>query len=316
MIDSRVAERPFLSFPSHPMTNRISRRDCCRLVAGLSLATALPLPRVAFAQQPTEELTRLAEDVYLFRAGGHQAIFIVTDEGVFATDPIGQINPQAPALYEAAIASVTDQPVKYVVYSHDHADHIQGGNVFADTAEFVSQQLAVEKIRQRNDPRTPVPTVSFEQSLALTLGSKTVELHYVGRNHSDNSLVLHYPARRMLFAVDFIPVNSLPFRTLGDSYLDEWVEALRRVENDFDFDVLVPGHGQLGTKDSVRQMREYLLDLQAAIRTARERGLADNSEAMVAAVRADLAPKYEGWASFGPFLPENIAGVIRIWSGG
>ncbi len=247
---------------------------------------------------------------YLYRSIGHNAIFIVTDDGVIATDPIGQSNPRSPQLYEAAIAAVTDKPVRYVVYSHDHADHNTGGSVFADTAEFVSHRLAVEKIARRNDPLSPTPTISFDQEMSLELGGKTVMLGYVGRNHSDNSLVLHYPARRLLFAVDFIPVQSLPFRTLGDSYIDEWIESLRMVEA-MDFDVLVPGHGRVGTKEAATQMREYLTELIASIRAARGRGLADNSEGMVAAVRADLAPKYSTWDSFGPYLPENIQGITR-----
>lgn len=295
-----------------------------RLIAMMGLgAASLALPRNAFAQQappqPAAQLTPLAEDVYLYRSIGHQSIFIVTDDGVIATDPIGQTNPRSPRLYEAAIAAVTDQPVKYVVYSHDHADHIQGGSVFADTAQFVSQERAAPKIDARNDPTTPTPTMTFDQHMSLELGGKTVELHFTGRNHSDNSLVLHYPARRMIFAVDFIPLNTLPFRALPDSYLDEWVESLRWVETNLDFDRMVPGHpgpGEVGNKDTVRQVREYFMELMASIRSARERGLADNSEEMVAAVRADLQPKYGNWQQFGPFLPENIDGVIRGWSNG
>lgn len=286
-----------------------------RLLALMGLgATALALPRNAVAQQapqPSAGLTPLAEDVYLYRSIGHQSVFIVTEGGVIATDPIGLTNPRSPGLYEAAVAAVTDQPVRHVVYSHDHADHITGGAVFADTAEFVSQELAAPKVAARNDPSTPTPNVTFDRFMALELGGKTVELHYPGRNHSDNSLVLHYPARRLAFAVDFIPVNALPFRGLPDSYLDEWVESLGWVEANLDFDTLVPGHGQVGTKANVGQVREYLTDLMASVRAAREQGLADGSEQMVAAVRADLQPRYGGWQDFGPYLPENIAGVLR-----
>ncbi len=293
-----------------------------RFVAGalamVLLATAAP---AAVAQQgpgpqSLAELTRIAEDVYLFRSIGHNAMFIVTPEGVIATDPIAQVNPRAGQLYRAAIASVTDQPVRYVVYSHDHADHIQGGVVFADTAEFISHRRAAPKIAARNDPTTPVPTILVDDFMALELGGTRVELYYTGRNHSDNSLVLLYPARRLLFAVDFIPVNSLPFRNLGDSYPDEWVVSLEWIEQHLDFDVLVPGHGPLGTRDTVRQVREYFQDLMAAIRAARQQGLADNSPEMVAAVRAMLAPRYGHWGQFEAWLPENIEGILRSWAGG
>jgi len=290
------------------------------LVGVVLLLLGLLWPGVATAQQGAArpqsvvELTRVAEDVYMIRSIGHNALFIVTDDGVIATDPIGQGNPRFPQLYRAAIASVTDQPVRYVVYSHHHPDHITCGIVFADTAQFVSQSMAAPKIAALNDPTTPAPTITFDDHMTLELGGKAVELYYTGRNSTPNTSVLVYPARRVAFAVDFIPVNSLPFRTFADGYPDEWIESLRWIENNLEFDVLVPGHGNLGSMENVRQVREYFQDLMAAIRAARAQGFADNSEEMVAAVRADLAPKYGNWSNFGPYLLENIQGVIRSWS--
>ena len=88
-----------------------------------------------------------------------------------------------------------------------------------------------------------------------------VELAYVGKNHSDNSIVMRFPRERLLFAVDFIPVNSYGFRDFPDSYMPDWIDSLKRVEA-MDFDVLVPGHGPLGSKGHPGDFREYLQDLR------------------------------------------------------
>ena len=266
------------------------------------------------APQSVAELTRIAEDVYMWRSLTHNTMFIVTDEGVIAADPIGLANPRSPQMYKAAIAAVTDRPVKYLIYSHDHADHVTGGAVFMDTVEAViSHRLAAPKIAARNNQITPVPTYVVESQASFTSGGKTIDLTYTGRNHSDNSLVIYYGARRLLFAVDFIPVRSLPFRTLDDSYLNEWIASLKWIEDNLVFDTLIPGHGRTGTKETVREVRQYFVDLTDAIRSARSSGMADNSEQMVGAVRAALTPKYATWENFGPHLPENIQGVIRMW---
>src|SRR5215207_7638052 len=206
------------------MGTRFSRRDAGKLAIGVG-ATALltgQQGRIVSAQQApagqtapqgsqsAAELTRLAEDVYVFRSLTHQALFIVTDAGVIATDPIGESNPLSPPLYRASIAAVTDQPVRYVVYSHDHKDHNEGGYVFAGEAEFVAHRLAAPKIAARPDSqsgRSPAPTVLLDDTYTIDLGGKQVELLYLGRNHSDNSIVMHYPARRVLFGVDFVRVN-------------------------------------------------------------------------------------------------------------
>ena len=73
-------------------------------------------------------------------------MFTVTPEGVLVVDPCGEGNANTPLLLKAAIRSVTDQPVRYVVYSHSAWDHSMGGIVFADTAQFVAQTRALERI--------------------------------------------------------------------------------------------------------------------------------------------------------------------------
>lgn len=288
----------------HLTPGGVSRREALKTTVCSPAAAAASLlagSRATLAQQtqppPPQsiaELTRVAEDVFMWRSMTHNTIFIVTDEGVVAADPIGLTNSRSPQMYKSAIAAVTDRPVRYLIYSHDHADHITGGTVFMDTVQAViSHRLAAPKIAARNNPLTPVPNYVFDTQVSFTLGGKTIDLIYTGRNHSDNSLVIHYGARRLLFAVDFIPVRSLPFRTLDDSYLAEWLQSLQWIENNLFFDVLVPGHGALGSKETVRQMRQYFIDLMDAIRTARSRGLADNSAEMTASVRSAMAPNYQ-----------------------
>jgi glyoxylase-like metal-dependent hydrolase (beta-lactamase superfamily II) len=279
-------------------------------------------PGAAQGEELVAQLTRIAENVYVFRSMNHQALFIVTDEGVIATDPIGQTNPRAPELYRAAIAAVTDQPVRYVVYSHDHQDHNEGGFVFAGEAEFVAHRAAAAKIAARPDAqsgRSPVPTVLFDDHMTLELGGKRVELNYFGRNHSDNSITLFYPARRLLFGVDFVRVNSLPsagaLRLTAppgawDAYLDEWIESLARVDS-LDFDVAVPGHPPLaGTKADVQLVRDYLQDSKDAFMAASARGVAETSDAMAAALDEALAPKYgqvPGYAA-------SVLGIAQAWA--
>lgn len=285
------------------------------------LLFAATAPRVG-AQSSTpepeasaDEVIPFGDDTYAFVSSGYVSLFVVTGAGVIATDPASQFDPDRVNRYKAAIEAVTDQPVRILVYSHDHADHATGGGVFIDTATFVSHRNAVEKIAAIGDPNTPVPTIAFDDYLALTLGDTTIELHYAGRNHSDNRVVLYHPAQRLAFAVDFIPVDSLPFRDLPDFYLPEWLESLTWVEENLDFDTLVIGHLPVtGTKADVGEIRGYAEALIAAVETAQADGLADNSPEMIEAVGAALEPAYGTWANFEEYLPLNIEGVIRIMS--
>lgn len=291
------------------------------LIALFAVASVL-IPGGTAARQGTPaassgEVQQFADDTYAFVSGGYVSLFIVTDEGVIATDPGSLVDPGRAEAYAAAIASVTDQPVRYVVYSHDHADHATGGAVFADTATFVSHQNAVEKLAALGDPNTPVPAIAFSDEMSIELGGTTIELYYTGRNHSDNSILLLHPAQSIAFAVDFIPVNSLPYQTLPDAYPQEWIDSLNWIDENLDFDTLVIGHPPVsGTKENVGQVRGYLEDLLAAVQAAQDGGFADNSPEMVDAVRADLEADYGAWTNFEEWLPLNIEGIIRTRNAG
>jgi glyoxylase-like metal-dependent hydrolase (beta-lactamase superfamily II) len=83
------------------------------------------------------------DNVYVFRYGNSQAMFIVTSAGVIATDPIGYGRPQAVTTYVDEIKKVTTQPIRYVIYSHNHFDHIAGGKPFKDAgATFIAHKRA------------------------------------------------------------------------------------------------------------------------------------------------------------------------------
>jgi glyoxylase-like metal-dependent hydrolase (beta-lactamase superfamily II) len=255
--------------------------------------------------RPDDEITKLADDVYLFRHKFHQSIFITTPKGVIVTDPISS---DAAAWLKAKIKTLTDQPVRYVIYSHHHNDHITGGSVFADTALFVSHAAAGPKILQAADPQTPVPDVTFTDRMSIDLGGKRVELIYTGRNHSDNSLVVLLPQNRLLFAVDFIPVETVAYRALPDGYPDEWIGSLRQVEG-LEFDTLVPGHGKIGTREHVRMFRGYLQDLRAAVEEQVQKGVS-----LEEAKKNVQLPKYEQWARYADWFPENVEGMYRYLS--
>ena len=117
----------------------------CLIVFGCLLMSG-PAPSAQQAR-PDNEITRLGESLYLFRHQFHQSIFIITPQGVIVTDPIA---PEAAAWLKEEIRKLTDQPVRYVIYSHHHNDHISGGDIFADTALFVSHWAARREIL--NDP--------------------------------------------------------------------------------------------------------------------------------------------------------------------
>jgi len=169
----------------------------------------LTLACAVHAQQPARppiQTTKVegTDNVYIFRNVGHQSMFIVTPEGVIATDPIAYGKPTGGQAYLDQIRKVTEKPVKYVIYSHHHYDHIAGGKAFKDAgATFIAHHRVKERLEPIKDPHTVLPDeVVPDTGRTITLGGTTLELLYLGPNHSDSNLVMRLPKERIVFIVD------------------------------------------------------------------------------------------------------------------
>ena len=257
------------------------------------------------ATAPVREISKITGEIYRFRNNNHFSVFAVTPDGIIVTDPI---NADAATWLKAELKQRFDKPVRYLVYSHDHADHSSGGQVFADTAIVVGHANAKAAIVGEKRP-TAVPQVTFTDGMTIELGGTVLELAFVGRNHSDNSIVMRFPKERVLFAVDFIPVSAVAFRDFPDAYVPDWMDSLRRVEA-MEFDILAPGHGPLGKKEHVTQFREYLEDLRAAVLAATREG--KSLDEMKQTIKLS---KYESWGGYQQMFQLNIEGMYRLVQG-
>ena len=256
---------------------------------------------VAWAQDAKRSITKIAGDLYRFQNNFHYSVFLVTPEGVIATDPI---NAAAAAWLKKEIAARFGQEVRYLIYSHDHRDHIAGGEVFSDTAIVVAHANTKRAIIGEKRP-TAVPDVTFTDRMTIELGGKVVELIYPGPSHSDNLIVMNFPAERTLFVVDSISIRRVGFRDLSDSYFPSWIDAIKRVEA-MDFDILAPGHGPLGTKADARDHRMYLEELYNAVLEGLRAGQT------LAELKANIKlPAYKDWGKYEDWLPLNIEGIYN-----
>ena len=270
----------------------------------------------AFAQeQPLFETKKITDNVYLFRYNIHQAMFVVTPEGVIATDPIAYLRPEAAIAYIAEIRKITKAPIKYLVYSHHHYDHIAGGKPFKDAgATVIAHRNAKTRLEALRNPDVVIPDVIVDDRHVIELGGTRLELIYTGRNHSDNSLVMLLPKEKIIFTVDFIPIQQVQFRDMPDGYLPDWFDSLDRVLS-LDWERMIFGHsyagGRFGTKDDVRELKQYMVDLSNAVKVAASQG-----KCFDAAMQEVKLPKYEKWANYEKYLPGNIERFCEYWGRG
>jgi glyoxylase-like metal-dependent hydrolase (beta-lactamase superfamily II) len=280
------------------------------VVAGLAagVSAVMALASVAVAQAPQTPLYNEVEgtdNVYIFRYGGHQSMFVVTKDGVIATDPIGLRRPAAKAYIEE-IRKITQAPIKYVAYSHAHYDHIAGGKPFKDLgATFIAHNNAKARILELKPDDVVVPDQVVDKQKTITLGGTKLELIYIGKNHSDSTLVMRLPKEKIIFTVDWIPLGAVQFRDMADTYIPDIEDGLKKVIA-MDWNTLIPGHPgpggrQTGTKDDARNQLAYLQELSAAVKKSVSEG-----KSYADAQKEIKLPKYEKWGGYENFLQMNI----------
>ena len=303
------ARRPFSEIPMTPI----------RLALTLLLASLVTLSVAQQPARPPIATTKVdgTDNVYVFRNGNHQAMFVVTRDGVIATDPVAYGKPTGGQAYVDEIRKVTDKPIKYVIYSHHHFDHIAGGKALKDAgATFVAHRRATERLRKLDDPHTVLPDESVgDEGRTITLGGTTLELKYMGLNHSDSTLVMRLPKEKIIFLVDTIPVGALPARGMIDFYPAETEDFIKQLLA-LEWERMIPGHpGQpgdrLGTK---KDAQDVLAVLQAA--SAEMKKLAHDGKCWDAAEKEFKLAGYENMPNYAAALPFIARRYCGYWGRG
>lgn len=214
----------------------------------------------------------LGEGTYIFGwlPGFYYCPFLVTPAGVIAVDPI---DPEAARAYRDAVASVTDLPVRVIIYSHEHKDHIAGAANLAPEAEIVAHRLAARRLAQRNDPTILPPTRLIDDQAELALGGKRVALRYFGPNHSDSNIAMLFPITggTLLFYCDIVEPGFAPYRNLPDTDFEGLLHSLAEAAT-LGATLVAGGHGLPGDASWVSATRQYLVDLLAATEAAYRAG--------------------------------------------
>lgn len=232
------------------------------------------------ARPPEIPATGLVDDLggglYGFRNGRTQSMFLVTRTGVVVMDA----SASAAEPMMAAIQGVTDRPVTHFVYSHNHADHVGGASSFGDKVLYVAHELTADRLKLANDPRRPVPTLTFAGDRhVLNVGGQRLILNYHGNVHAEGNLFIHAPDHKTLMLVDVIAARWAPYFELGLAhYIPRYMKVLNEIIPSYDFETLTGGHGGwFGTRADVEEQGRYVTELATATRQATDDIRADPS---------------------------------------
>jgi glyoxylase-like metal-dependent hydrolase (beta-lactamase superfamily II) len=258
------------------------------------------------------EVTKLGPGYFTFRYTGTRNIFLITEEGVIVTDPI---SPEAARVMREEIARLTDLPVRYVVYSHDHWDHVLGAAIFVEEgAQVISHEHCLRNFYDLPHPDLVKPDWTISGDHDLVLGERTLQLRYLGRNHGDCLIIMTPDHVNIPFIVDLATAGGMPLPFIPDYSLHNWVRSLAILES-WDWQEYVGGHGLAPTPKALLAERRHYL--QALIRETRQRlddGVA--LDAIPGQVRDSLRTEFGHLRNFETYAPYNAQRVITYFGMG
>jgi cyclase len=239
------------------------------VVAAVAVACSLSIP--AFAQrggggggrgaagQTVEKIKMLKPNLYEITGGGANTLIRVTNQGLIVVDtknpPPSQDDNYARIMEE--IKSVSNQPVKFVINTHHHPDHVGNNQKFIDAG---AQVVALDELKSwmEKDPRTTNipgrPTQTFAKDYTLKLADAEVRMYSFGRGHTGDDTMVYFPDLKVVMVSDQI-TDATPivdFANGGSAV--EWTKILDGVLA-LDFDMAIPGRGEPKSKADVQAYR-------------------------------------------------------------
>ena len=262
---------------------------------------------------------------------GANAGFVIGDDGVLVVDSF--FNPDATRALVGEIGKLTDKPIRYVVNTHYHIDHVAGDGVLKKAGRHhhrpsqcarLGAQRKLSSSRQAADTRIPRPD---RCGAAARHHDPHGDDHLAGRAqdrdpagagaHRRRSDGRACPMRRFVFCGDILWNHVSP--NIIDGNVARWIAEAHALRADpaAAQTTFVPGHGDIATAKDVGDFETYLSDLRALVRRERAAGL--SGAALVKAALPVFAKEHGDWRAFGHFAPlqlrfmeEELAGTKRV----
>ncbi|MGH9711635.1 MAG: MBL fold metallo-hydrolase [Candidatus Acidiferrales bacterium] len=238
---------------------------------------------------------------------GANAGFVIGSDGVAVVDTFENTGAAQALLDE--IRKKTNLPIRFVVNTHYHLDHVAGNSIFAnagatilaqenvrswertENAKFFGLKITVQQKEQVES--LGLPSITYKDGVTLYLDRRALVVRSLP-GHTGGDSVVYDPTANVVFCGDLFWDRTLP--NLIDASTKPWIETLDKLIADYPTATFVPGHGEAGHVQDVRDFRGYLMDLRDFIQKAQTDG--KSGDALVDGVLAQLQQKYASWGFF------------------
>jgi glyoxylase-like metal-dependent hydrolase (beta-lactamase superfamily II) len=215
----------------------------------------------------------------------------VTSDGLIVVDD--KFASQAADVF-AQVKTVSPLPVKYVLNTHHHGDHASGNAYVRDTLGV--NIIAHKNIRENflRLKQAGEPNITFANEGAVYLGGVEVKMYWFGRGHTNGDTVIYFPELKTVHAGDLI-IDAMPvIDYAGGGSALEFISTIDKLLA-LDFDMMIPGHGRIMTKDEARAYRTRFQTMNERMRDVIRKGVTKEQMKTLDQARAQLRLADLGW---------------------
>lgn len=207
-------------------------------------------------------ITRITPNLFVIQGHGGNVAVLPSDAGTLLVDDM--YRQDGPAITQL-VQGITKSPIKYVINTHHHGDHTGSNQLFAEqNAEIIMHDNARSHMPKSNSPALGRWTYSDKASLFL--GDHSVKILYFGPGHTDGDSVIYFPQERALHTGDlFVTDGEIFVDTANGGNLAAWDQTVKEALR-LDFDVVIPGHGNVAKKEDLERWVHTIDALRDRIR--------------------------------------------------
>ena len=267
-------------------------------LAGLTLAIAGVWTALT-QQPPATPLTveKIADDLHIIVGSGGNVGVLTTSEGVILIDDKFERN--VPEIL-AKVKSITSQPIKYVINTHQHGDHTGGNQSLMTSAEIFAHKNAAANMVTGNQPG--VPRIAFADELVVRLGGKEVRARHFGPGHTNGDAVIYFPGHKVVHMGDLF-VRGAPFIDYSSGGSSEaWIKTIDGALS-LEAETFIPGHGAISKRADLAQFQGNIRTLRSRVSELIRKGT--SKEQLQTALKLDDL----GWPSSSGLFTKSLPGL-------
>ena len=197
--------------------------------------------------------------------GGGNVAASVGPDGILLVDDM--YKAMVPKL-QHALAGVSSLPIRIVINTHFHGDHIQGNSVLGTTATVIGHENTLKRLSAGATP-PPFPMVTFKDAITVRFNSENIFIRHLPNSHTDGDAIVFFETSKVLHLGDLFFVGMFPavYRE-GGGDIKQLIVSLDRVLAEYPAETkVIPGHGELATMDDLRRYTTMLKETVAAVET-------------------------------------------------